>query len=143
METLRPHVAGRARVGVEAVGQHTVGGGVGVHAVSMRFPSFRRSTTTPTDPATTAATTTDRPTAEGEPRLVVYGGSWCVDCHVVTRYLDRHKVPYRWVDLARDHEAQERLTAMGYRAIPVVVLPDGRTFVEPSTDELARALGHA
>ncbi len=73
----------------------------------------------------------------------MYGGSWCVDCHVVTRYLDRHKVPYRWVDLARDHEAQERLTAMGYRAIPVVVLPDGRTFVEPSTGELARALGHA
>jgi glutaredoxin len=72
--------------------------------------------------------------------VVVYGGSWCIDCHVVTRYLDREKVPYRWVDLARDHEAQERLTAQGYRAIPVVVLPDGRTLVEPSTRELARAL---
>jgi glutaredoxin len=60
----------------------------------------------------------------------------------VTRYLDREKVPYRWVDLARDAEAQARITAMGYRAIPVVVLPDGRTLVEPSTRELAAALGH-
>ena len=101
----------------------------------MRLPSLRRATRAISEPTLTAP----GPTA-AEPRVVVYGGSWCIDCHIVTRYLDREKVPYRWVDLARDHEAQERLTAQGYRAIPVVVLPDGRTLVEPSPRELARAL---
>ena len=72
---------------------------------------------------------------------MVYGGAWCIDCHVVTRYLDKQRVPYRWIDLDQDRAAQERITAMGYRAIPVVMLPDGRTLVEPSTRQLADALG--
>ena len=73
-------------------------------------------------------------------RLTVYGGSWCVDCHLVTRYLDAQGVPFQWVDLGSDHVAQDQLSAAGYRAIPVVTLPDGRILVEPSTRQLAAAL---
>jgi len=81
------------------------------------------------------------PNARSVTPVIVYGGSWCNDCHVVTRFLDREKVPYRWVDLGEDPAAQEWVTAAGFRAIPVVVLPDGRALVEPSVRELAGALG--
>jgi mycoredoxin len=73
-------------------------------------------------------------------RLTVYGGSWCIDCHVVTRYLDAQGIAFQWVDLGRDRAAQDQLSAAGYRAIPVVTLPDGRILVEPSTRQLAAAL---
>jgi glutaredoxin len=73
--------------------------------------------------------------------LVVYGADWCADCRHVKRFLDTRQVPYRWVDLERDREAQEWLDAAGYRAIPVVTTPGGAVLVEPSVPELARALG--
>jgi glutaredoxin len=106
----------------------------------MRIPLFGRSSVAPSLASGPDPSIAD----EGAPRIepvVVYGGDWCGDCHAVTRFLDREQVPYRWVDLGQDAAAQERLSAAGYRAIPVVVLPDGRTLVEPSTRQLADALG--
>jgi glutaredoxin len=103
----------------------------------MRIPFLHRPSPSAA-PGTVAPVDPDAPAAEP---VLVYGGAWCIDCHVVTRFLDRQQVPYRWIDLARDQAAQERISALGYRAIPVVMLPDGRTLVEPSTRQLADALG--
>jgi glutaredoxin len=72
--------------------------------------------------------------------LTVYGADWCDDCHATRRYLDAAGVPYRYIDLLTDSEAQRDLDAAGHRAIPVVLVPDGTILVEPSAAELARAL---
>jgi len=68
--------------------------------------------------------------------LTVYGADWCPDCTRTKRHLAASGVPYRYVDLQRDRAAQELLSNAGYRAIPVVVTPDGRVLIEPSNAEL-------
>lgn len=74
--------------------------------------------------------------------LTVYGADWCGDCRSTKRYLDLEGIPYRYVDLGRDHAAQKVLDAAGYRAIPVVVTPGGTVLIEPSAAELGRAVGN-
>ena len=113
--------------------------GVG-HDSAMRLP-FRGRPAAAADPVPADPPRPADPDAPQVEPVLVYGGAWCIDCHVVTRWLDREQVPYRWIDLGKDAAAQERITALGYRAIPVVMLPDGQTLVEPSTRELAAALG--
>ena len=71
--------------------------------------------------------------------LTVYGASWCWDCRNTRRYLDAAGVEYRYVDLGADRAAQALLDEAGYRAIPVVVTPDGTVLIEPSERELAVA----
>lgn len=73
--------------------------------------------------------------------LTVYGADWCSDCRNTRRFLDRERVPYRYVDVVADPTAQALLEAAGLRAIPVVVTPDGVVMMEPSTSELARSVG--
>lgn len=68
--------------------------------------------------------------------LTVYGADWCHDCTRTKRHLTASGVPYRYVDLQGDPAAQELLSTAGYRAIPVVVTPDGRVLIEPSNAEL-------
>ena len=72
--------------------------------------------------------------------LTVYGAGWCSDCRNAQRYLDSAGVEYRYIDLALDDAAQAMLDDAGYRAIPVVVTPDGTVLVEPSEQELAVAV---
>ena len=75
--------------------------------------------------------------------LTVYGAGWCWDCRNTRRYLDSTGVAYRYVDLGTDRAAQALLDDAGYRAIPVVVTPDGTVLIEPSERELAAAIGSA
>ncbi|CAN5505488.1 hypothetical protein BH20CHL7_BH20CHL7_04890 [soil metagenome] len=75
--------------------------------------------------------------------LTVYGASWCGDCRHVRRYLDAVGAEYRYIDLGQDHAAQRLLDDAGYRAIPVVVTPDGTVLIEPSERELGEAIGIA
>lgn len=84
--------------------------------------------------------TTDLPTPDV---LTVYGASWCGDCRNARRYLDSVGAPYRYIDLGVDTGAQALLDDAGYRAIPVVVTPDGTVLIEPSERELASALRSA
>lgn len=73
--------------------------------------------------------------------LTVLGTEWCRDCHRTRRFLDSRLIPYRYIDLAADPAAQRLLDDAGYRAVPVVLVPDGTVLVEPSDAELASALG--
>lgn len=75
--------------------------------------------------------------------VTVYGAEWCGDCRRAKRYLDATGTPYRYVDLERDPAAQQLVDDAGYRAIPVIVTPEGQVLVEPSTDELANVIGTA
>lgn len=75
--------------------------------------------------------------------LTVYGADWCGDCQRATRYLERTGRPFRWVDVAADHEAHALVDGAGYRSIPIIVTPAGTVLIEPSDDELERALTSA
>jgi glutaredoxin len=70
-------------------------------------------------------------------RLTVYGA----DCRRTRRFLDGAGIDYRYVDLTVDPRQRDVLEAAGYRAIPVVVTPDGQVMVEPSVWELEQRLG--
>ncbi len=75
--------------------------------------------------------------------IILYGTEWCSDCMRSRRFLDRKRVPYRWVDIDKDAEAGafvERANR-GYRSVPTIVFPDGGILVEPSDAELAASLG--
>jgi len=78
-----------------------------------------------------------------EAELIVYATSWCGDCHRARRFLEEHRVAYRWVDIDQDREAEALVKKVnrGNRSVPTLVFPDGTTLVEPSTLELARRLG--
>jgi len=76
--------------------------------------------------------------------VVVYGTIWCAATQAVRRHLERHGVPYRYVDIECDPAAAARLrwTTGGYLSHPTVSVA-GEVLVEPSLDELDWALGRA
>ncbi len=75
--------------------------------------------------------------------LTVYGADWCGDCRRSKRLLAERAVVYTWIDVAAQPEIRAELTANGYPAIPVIVLPGGAILMEPSDDELLAALAAA
>ncbi len=74
--------------------------------------------------------------------LKVYGTTWCGDCIMAKRLLDRLHVPYEWIDISGDREAIAYVEAIngGYRSVPTILFPNGRTLTEPSGRELTAAL---
>jgi mycoredoxin len=75
--------------------------------------------------------------------IIMYGTAWCSDCERSKRLLDRYAVPYAWVDIDQDGEAQARVLEIngGMRSVPTIVFPDGEVLVEPSDRDLAAKLG--
>jgi thioredoxin reductase (NADPH) len=80
---------------------------------------------------------------EGPDGVQVVGHRWSERSHEVKTFLARNHVPYRWLDLEHDGEA-ERLRDLA-RAdaadLPLVVLADAEPLRAPSTIDLANALG--
>ncbi|WP_078279328.1 glutaredoxin family protein [Mycobacteroides franklinii] len=60
------------------------------------------------------------------PAILVYTKSDCPQCDATKRNLDRLHVPYRAVDVEADPAARDEVLALGYHAVPVVLLPNGR-----------------
>jgi mycoredoxin len=79
------------------------------------------------------------------PRIVVYGADWCGDCLRAKRLLEERATDYEWIDVeVQAGAAQEAVRlARGRKNIPVIVLPDGSVLVEPTNEELERALDAA
>jgi glutaredoxin len=75
--------------------------------------------------------------------LLVFGTDWCGDCHRTRRFLDQHKIPYRWVDADVTPGATALIKEInrGRRTVPTLVFPDGSTLSEPSNAELGKKLG--
>ena len=75
--------------------------------------------------------------------LSVIGHRWSASGHGVKDFLARNLVPYRWLDVEVDVEAQELLREIGMPEAtgPVVVFPDGTHLVEPSLLDLATKVG--
>ena len=78
------------------------------------------------------------------PGMTVYGALWCPDCRRSKQFLAEHRIPYRWVDIEQEPEAQEIVRQLndGRQIIPTIVFDDGGPIlVEPSNADLAARLG--
>lgn len=75
-----------------------------------------------------------------------YGAMWCGDTRRARKYFDDHNIPYEWIDVDKDKDAEMLVKSLnnGFRSIPTIVFGDGSKLVEPSTMKLdahIRALG--
>ncbi|MGD2187275.1 MAG: FAD-dependent oxidoreductase [Desulfobacterales bacterium] len=78
-----------------------------------------------------------------DPKITVYGAHWCPDCRRSKQFLGEHQIPYNWVDIEQDSEAEQFVIKKndGKRIIPTITFADGSLLVEPSNAELATKLG--
>jgi len=81
------------------------------------------------------------PQDSGDVRVV--GHRWSEGSHEVKTFLARNYVPYRWLDVDKDEEAQrvQELAHAGLDDLPLVLVPDHEVLRSPSTLDLAGALG--
>jgi glutaredoxin-like protein NrdH len=56
--------------------------------------------------------------------ITVYSKPACVQCTATTRALDKNGLGYEVIDISTDSEAMDRVVALGYRQVPVVVAND-------------------
>ena len=77
-----------------------------------------------------------------EPTITVFGAYWCPDCRRSKQFLGEHQIPYNWVNIEEDKEAEQYVIEKnnGKRIIPTVVFEDDSFLVEPSNAELAAKL---
>lgn len=78
---------------------------------------------------------TYRPPFEG---VRVIGHRWSPEAFQIRDFLARHQVPYHWMDVESDPEAQKMGEGAG---LPLVVLTDGTRLAQPSRTELAEKIG--
>lgn len=78
-----------------------------------------------------------------EPKVTVYGAYWCPDCRRSKKFLGEQFIPYRWVDIEQDKEAESYVLQRndGKRIIPLILFEDDTFLVEPTNAQLARKLG--
>ena len=74
------------------------------------------------------------------PEVALYCRPRCAACAALSRWLDERGV--RWVmrDVTADAGAAERVTRLGYRSLPVVETPDGRSAWGGDLDAVAELL---
>ena len=80
---------------------------------------------------------------DDEAQVRVVGHRWSERSHDVKTFLARNHVPYRWLDIERDQDAKRLLELAKAEVgdLPLVLVPDGETLRDPSSLELAGALG--
>ena len=75
--------------------------------------------------------------------ITVYGTYWCPDCRQAKKFLGEQLIPFHWVDIEQDANAERLVLEKnnGKRIIPTIVFDDGSILVEPTNAELAQKLG--
>jgi thioredoxin reductase (NADPH) len=76
-------------------------------------------------------------------KIRVYGAHWCPDCRRSKQFFGEHQIPYTWIDIEQDPQAEQFViqTNQGKRIIPTIVFDDGEFLVEPSNAQLAAKIG--
>jgi thioredoxin reductase (NADPH) len=69
----------------------------------------------------------------------VAGTLWSPDSHHVKDFLARNRIPYQWLDIETDAEAEELVNSVtdGQLQLPVVFFPTGEVLIKPENRELA------
>lgn len=80
---------------------------------------------------------------EGLEGLKIIGSRFSADAHRLRDFAARNAIPFTWLDLEADHQAEQLLRAFGVpaSATPVVLTRDGRYLANPSLAEIARCAG--
>jgi thioredoxin reductase (NADPH) len=75
--------------------------------------------------------------------LRLLGHQWSPRSHEVKDFLASNLVPYRWLDVDRDPDAQRLLEAMGdtIQELPALLLENGAVLRNPDTRQVAESLG--
>ena len=55
--------------------------------------------------------------------VTVYSKPRCVQCDATYRFLKKHKIRYRSIDVSQDQVALDMIAKMGYQQAPVVIVP--------------------
>ena len=73
----------------------------------------------------------------------VAGTLWSPNSHNVKDFLSRNRIPYQWLDIESDSEANALVAEIQKKTpgLPVVFMPDGQSLVSPDNTTLARAIG--
>jgi thioredoxin reductase (NADPH) len=72
----------------------------------------------------------------------VVGHRWSPEAHQIKDFLARNQVPYRWLDVESDAEAQRLVASAGEEArLPLVILSDGGVLSAPAPAGLAQKIG--
>ncbi len=81
-----------------------------------------------------------RPPFEG---VRVIGHRWSPACYDVKRFLSLNQVPYRWLDIETDPEAQRLLEQLGpgEPRLPVLIFPDGSWLAASDRAAITERLG--
>jgi mycoredoxin len=73
--------------------------------------------------------------------ITVYGRPGCAISQMLRRWLDRRRIPYRYVDVERDPRMRSRLEWLtGGRVRSPTVVVGGDVLVQPTIEELEWAL---
>ncbi|MGH2415480.1 MAG: response regulator, partial [Microcystaceae cyanobacterium] len=82
-----------------------------------------------------------RPPFEG---IRVVGNRWSPRSHQVKDFLARNQIPYQWLDIELEPEAQklvEYAESDSQQQLPLVLFPDGSRLIQPSNVEIAERIG--
>jgi thioredoxin reductase (NADPH) len=72
----------------------------------------------------------------------VAGTLWSLSSHEVKDFLTRHQIPYQWLDIEKDSNAQTLVDgASSDPKLPVIFFPDGTVLIKPDLKELADKVG--
>lgn len=69
-----------------------------------------------------------------EEEIIIYGVTWCGDCHRAHRFFQKHNIPYKFINIDKDKQAEKYVLTVnrGMRSVPTILFPDGSILVEPS-----------
>jgi len=74
----------------------------------------------------------------------VAGTLWSLTSHEVKDFLTRHQIPYQWLDIEKDPNAQklvEGVSGESSTKLPVIFFPGGNTLIDPDLKVLAEKVG--
>lgn len=73
----------------------------------------------------------------------VLGHRWSPHTHQIKEFLARNQVPYQWLDVEKEAEAEPLLQSVhaGHDQLPVVLFADGSFMIQPTTFQVAEKVG--
>lgn len=75
-------------------------------------------------------------------KIIFYGVNWCWQSRRARRFLEKHNVPYKFVNIDKDADGEVFVLKMnnGMRSVPTIVFEDGSILVEPTNIQISEKL---
>jgi thioredoxin reductase (NADPH) len=74
----------------------------------------------------------------------IAGTLWSLTSHEVKDFLTRHQIPYQWLDIEKDPNAQRLVEGVSLESstkLPIIFFPDGNVLIDPDLKVLAEKVG--